>query len=608
MKHRHLLSAAVVALAGLSASAAIAVPSNFRVAPYLQQPGSDGVLVTWFTEANTPGTITITGGGLTSPIVRSTTPSATNVAYTTVERNLAASTTRPFNLFSDNNFKHSVDLRGLAPNQTYSYTVNQGGQTFTNTFRTAPTAANWDSIRFVAASDSETEPAGNFIRREYPLGPVATGSLPRPNIGLPATPTTPVYYLTETVGYQRNIDIMQARNPNFILMPGDLVQGAGFQPAWDEFFRHNAGAYDTFLSNTPILPALGNWENFANPNGGYGTPTNRMPVAISRERYKTYFDMPSNGTPEHQDNYYRIDYGPITIITLDSSNGEPDQTVRPGALDTDTQNNFTRADYEATTGRNDLSDFNPGSVQWNWAVNQLADARARGQLVFVQFHHTPYSVGEHAVPMGGVPGFPGLLSSGQGGTPMRVYHPLFEQFGVAAVLSGHSEIWERSFVDLDGDGVGVHYVDVGMAGDGLRGPLSSLNINDTAALRALNPFLQFLPHIDAPEFWAWATDPNGQVYARLIDGGRHYGHLEVNFVRDPSGQTMGRLELIPVYSFPIFDAFGRPTGETERRIYNDIVTLTIGQDGRPISEPATLAIFGLGLGGLTWLMRRRRAR
>ena len=44
------------------------------------------------------------------------------------------------------------------------------------------------------------------------------------------------------------------------------------------------------------------------------------------QKVDVYFDAPANGTPEHQDNYYRIDYSPVTILTLDSSNGEPDDS------------------------------------------------------------------------------------------------------------------------------------------------------------------------------------------------------------------------------------------------------------------------------------------
>src|SRR5690606_30869253 len=128
------------------------------------------------------------------------------------------------------------------------------------------------------------------------------------------------------------------------------------------------------------------WENFGALNGGYGTPEDRSPVVRARAKYHAYFDPPPNGTPAHQGNYHRVDYGPVTVITLDSSNGEPDDQAAnypdeekatgreyngPG---TDTQQNFTREEYEAAGGT-DLADFNPGSVQWDWAERELADAR-----------------------------------------------------------------------------------------------------------------------------------------------------------------------------------------------------------------------------------------
>lgn len=601
MRIAQLLAATTLAAATLAAPAS-AVPANFRVLPYLQQPGSDSMQLTWFTPADQGGTLTVTGPGLAAPLVIGTTPTnQPQTAYT------AAEIAQGYSLFAGGNWKHSAPVTGLNPNSTYRYTVDQGGQTYSSTFKTAPTSTDWSRVRFMALSDSETEPRGNTLRREYPLGPVAAGSVPRPPIGLPATPGTPVYYLTETQGYKKNIEIMKQRKPDIYVMPGDLVQGGGYQLGWDEFFRHNAGSYDTPLTNTPILPALGNWENFSAINGGYTINATVNGPKLGRDRYKTYFDLPSNGTPAHQDNYYRADYGPITVITLDSSNGEPDQTINPGALDTDTQNNFTAAQY-AAGGGTDLSDFNPGSVQYAWAQAQLADARSKGQIIFVQWHHTAYSVGEHALPMNWTGS--GLSSSGQGGTPMRVYQPLLEQYGVVAALTGHSEIWERSYVDLNSDGKGVHHIDVGTAGDGLRGPLTNLDIFNQALVDQINPYLEFLPHRDAPEFWQMAVDPDGNSYARLIDGGRHYGHLEVDVRRvigDP--EVAALLRLIPVYSFPIFDAYGRPTGETERRVYDDVLLFRLGFDGEVISfakvsEPGMLALLALGVAGLA---RRRRA-
>jgi hypothetical protein len=591
--HRLLLTA-TAALA--VAAPAAAVPTSFRVAPYLQQPTSNSMLVTWFTEADASGRITVRGPGLAVPLVINTTPTnQPQTAYTAAELNQGATLGYP--LFAGGNWKHSAPVTGLQPGKTYRYTVEQGGQTFEGSFKTAPTAADFKRIRFIAASDSETEPRGNTLQREYPAGPLAPGSAARQTPGTPAAPT---YWLTETQGFARNIEIMKKSRPDLYIMPGDLVQGGGYQLGWDEFFRHTAGRYDTPLSKAPILPALGNWENFGALNGGYTINATINAPKNGRERYKTYFDMPSNGTPAHQGNYYRIDYGPITVITLDSSNGEPDQSINPAALDTDTQNNFTRAQYEAFGGT-DLSDFNPGSIQWNWARAQLADARARGQIIFVQWHHTAYSVGEHALPMNWPNGLEGLRSSGQGGTPMRVYQPMLEEFGVVAVLSGHSEIWERSYVDLDGDGRGVHHIDVGMAGDGLRGPLTGLDIANQALVDRINPYLAYLPHRDAPEMWVTKTAPDGTTYNELVSGGRHYGHLLADLRRvsgDPSVWAI--LTLTPVYSFPLFDEWGRATGETQRRVYDDVLRFWIGFDGQvlgfaQVPAPGTAGLLGLGL-------------
>ncbi len=604
MTHRALLAAsAALALA----APAGAIPTSFRVAPYLQQPSSTSMLVTWFTPANQAGRITVRGPGLATALVIDTTPvNQPQTAYTPAELNQGATLGYP--IIAGGNWKHSAPVAGLQPGQVYRYTVEQGGQTFSGSFRTAPTAGDFSRIRFVATADSETEPRGNTLRREYPAGPLAPGSAARQT---PGTPAAPIYWLTETEGYKRNIEIMKRSRPDFYVFPGDLVQGGGYQLGWDEFWRHNAGAYDTPLSQAPILPALGNWENFGALNGGYTINASINAPKIARERYKTYFDTPSNGTPAHQGNYYRIDYGPITIITLDSSNGEPDQTIRPDALDVDTQNNFTRAQYEAFGGT-DLSDFNPGSVQWNWARAQLADARAKGQIIFVQWHHIAYSVGEHALPMNWPNGLEGLRSTGQAGTPMRVYQPMLEEFGVVAVLSGHSEIWERSYVDLDGDGRGVHHIDVGMAGDGLRGPLSGLDIFNTALVNRINPYLAFIPHRDAPEMWVERTAPDGTTWNELVGGGRHYGHLVADLKRVHGDPTVWAiLTLTPVYSFPKFDAFGRATGETERRVYADVLRFTLGFDGQVLSfarvpAPASLALFGLGLAGALALRARRR--
>ncbi len=581
--------------AWLAAGAIVFAPAalaEFRVNPYLQNPSSDGITLTWFTPDARPGTLIVQGPMPERRRVLTSQPAVQPLlAYTNAERNQTIPGLDPGSwLLSDESHKHQIELGGLKPGATYRYTVYQGGAVFQSTFRTAPTRGQWQRVRFIAMADSETEPRGRVQRREWAPGALAEGGLPRPAasadslwgqvFGSTTLSGVPVlrYALTEDEGYRRNLEVVNARRPDFLVMPGDLVQGGGYQPGWDEFFRQNAGEVGSGLSRYPILPALGNWENFGALNGGYGFDADgRYGPKFGRDKYHVYFDAPDNGTPAHKDNYYRIDYGPVTVITLDSSNGEPDDQPQnhlvkavgqqyngPG---TDTQNNFTRDQYEAVGGT-DLADFNPGSPQWQWAEAQLADARAKGQIIFVQFHHVPFSNGEHGVPMGHA------LTTGQGGTPMRRYHPMFEAYGVAAVLSGHSEMFERSFVDEDGDGVGVHYYDVGVAGDGLRGGKRDGNsLNDP--LLSYNPYSAWTADQSEPERWELVDG-----VPQLVAGGKHYGHLEVNVTRIDRRGVMAVVTFTPVHVFPVLDRDYQLL-RTERREYGDRVVLTIGSDGRP---------------------------
>ncbi len=97
----------------------------------------------------------------------------------------------------------------------------------------------------------------------------------------------------------------------------------------------------------------------------------------------------------------------------------------------------------------------------------------------------------------------------------------------------------------------IHFYDVGIAGDGLRGPSVGFD----------NPHRKFLAHENAPELW------DGK---RLISGGKHYRHVEVNVFPDADGRWTARIE--PVHAFPQMDAQGQVTG-WERRLYDDVLLL-----------------------------------
>ncbi len=136
---------------------------------------------------------------------------------------------------------------------------------------------------------------------------------------------------------------------------------------------------------------------------------------------------------------------------------------------------------------------------------------------------------------------------------------LFKKYGVDAVFAGHDEMYEHSLVD------GVHFFDIGIGGDGLRGPY--MGEDGKFDIPSNNSYQLFLAHLNAPETWSGN---------QLTDGGKHYGHLEVN-VTFEDGEW--RAELTPVYVFPMMDQSGEVIRDIsglpvlERRIYDDVTLI-----------------------------------
>ncbi len=508
-------------LAGISL-ASVASADPFRVRPYVQNPARDAITIRWLSDTGEPGMLTVeTADG---PRVL---PSAPTLARTLAYNPFQAEPGGPHPGLP---WLHSLRVTGLKPGTKYDYQVRQGTQQYAGSFRTAPGADQ--AIRFIAYSDSETQPESTTSPPvDWPVSPGSN----RPE-GITR------YVADQTTGYRENCKVIAAREPDFLVLPGDLVETGGEQRDWDEFWRHMAGDYGALAGSVPIFPAFGNHENHAGPGGGYSAEG----ADFATDKFLTYFEVPSNqaANEKHRGRYYRIVYGPITLIALDSSNGLPHQT----ASDT---NHYLEG--------SNAPDFNPGSEQYRWLELQLAEAQKGSRFTFVQFHHTMYGSGPHSIPFGH-PDF-----SKQAGIAMRVVLPLLFRYGVDAVISGHDELQERSLVagtETLPDGStrphSIHLYDVGIGGDGLRGPSTGFD----------NPHRQFLAHDDAPEVW------EGK---RLVSGGKHYGHLEVNIARNAEQQWQA--ELTPVQIFPLLDGDGQVVG-WERRISGDVVTISASSDER----------------------------
>src|SRR5699024_5992509 len=150
-------------------------------------------------------------------------------------------------------------LSGLHPGTRYTFHVIQAGERAEGSFITAP-QARWEQIRIAALADSEVSPAGRANRRSWFPGP---GGQDRPRSRGLWSETFGVneregrrvlrYPLTEGQGYRAVMDLIGADDPDLILHPGDLVQGGGYQPAWDEFFRIGAGTEGSMYSHIPLL-------------------------------------------------------------------------------------------------------------------------------------------------------------------------------------------------------------------------------------------------------------------------------------------------------------------------------------------------------------------
>ncbi len=475
--------------------------AEFRVPPYLQNPTQTSMTVIWFSDQPVPGQLSWQdAGGQTLGRLESRPRQTQTLSYAPIEVELFFQGKSPAPPY-----QHQLTLTGLRPGAEYSYQVQQGKATYRDRFHTPHPD---QKVRFVAFADCETEPES---REEAVKWPDAQGN-------------ERLYPVTQTVGFEANLEVIRSRKPDFLVIAGDLVESGGEQRDWDEFFRHMTALEPSrsVLGSIPLFASPGNHEYYGGPkNGGYGVRFSESSMA----KFLTYFKNPDAGR------YYSVRYGPVTLIVLDSTNGRPDNS----AYDT---NFYLGAEETGSPG------IEPDSPQIRWLEKELQRCQD-SPFTFVAFHHCPYSVGTHGRPPGKGKGL-----DPQSGVPLRHLTPLFHRYRVDALLCGHDEMFERSEV-AGPEGEVLQVYSVGVGGDGLRPPGKDVK----------NPYQKFLAHLHAPEQWQGA---------KLVDGGRHYGHLEVDLRKSAGGAW--EAVLTPVYVFPVMDESGKVV-RFERRVYDDVVKL-----------------------------------
>lgn len=427
---------------------------GFRVLPYLQRPGATEMTVNWFSETGGASTITVYGPGLPAegqeftvegeqnPVtgyqeaeLKQGDLSRANVAGTNKKGVLA----QGMWIRADNPYKHSIRIDNLQPESTYTYAVNEDGYVHEASFETFPVSGSdlTEPIHIIAFSDTETDQIGRVTYREWvETRTLAEGSEARPEPGSAwdekyGSATRDGYWavnypVTEDEAQRLNNEIIAEQDPDMILLAGDLTERSSWQTHWDEWFRYFAGDQGQLLESIPIFTSPGNHEVY----GYCASADDCTPVIRARAAYNQAIDTHGSSNEHALDAYHRVDYGPVTFISIDSTNGTDqnpndadnrpplmsgdDSDITPEQYGTDTQNAFTIDQYERDfplavdqgwfpgVNRDDPADqpsFMPGSEQYIWVEEQLKEARDSGQTIIVQYHHVAYSNGTHGTTM-----------------------------------------------------------------------------------------------------------------------------------------------------------------------------------------------------------------
>lgn len=172
---------------------------------------------------------------------------------------------------------------------------------------------------------------------------------------------------------------------NVWLALGDIAYRSGSNQQFQEALFE---PFADLLPNTALWPVYGNHDD-------------------RRWTYFRIFDLPQNGeaggVPSGTENYYAFDYGNIHFVVLDSQ-----------ASDRDTDGDMLE-----------------------WLQRDLAQNRK--EWLIVAFHHPPYSKGSHDSDSE-------RDSRGRMQDMRENVLPLLEQAGADLVLSGHSHMYERSYL------------------------------------------------------------------------------------------------------------------------------------------------------------------
>ncbi|MDQ0202574.1 purple acid phosphatase family protein [Pectinatus haikarae] len=203
-------------------------------------------------------------------------------------------------------------------------------------------------------------------------------------------------------------------NPDaqFFINMGDLVDNGEDHNQWNAWFD----AVGDIIQTIPAAPIMGNHETY---NLEWKV---RMPAA-----YLQLFSLPGVASPQYQNQYYSFDYGNVHFTVLNTQIAE-------------------------------LAQFQPDLLEDElaWLKSDMADTKQKWKVILM--HKDVLQYGFQKRPEPRQEGF-----SDEG----KVFMPLFDQYNVDVVLTGHLHTYRnRGHIrNFRRDGSGPLYIITGVAGD-----------------------------------------------------------------------------------------------------------------------------------------------
>lgn len=215
-----------------------------------------------------------------------------------------------------------------------------------------------------------------------------------------------VWAATAQPAWQRNQDAQ------FFINMGDLVDNGQDHYQWNAWFD----VVNDMIARIPVVPLLGNHETY---NKDWKV---RMP-----EAYLHLFALPQIDMEKYQNQFYSFDYGDVHFVVLNTQSQE-------------------LADFEPSLDEDEVA----------WFKKDMAKTKKKWKIVLM--HKDPLQYGFASRPE---PRAEGFSPEGQ------LWMPLFDQYGVDAVLSAHLHTYrDRGHIkNFQRDETGPLYLITGVAGN-----------------------------------------------------------------------------------------------------------------------------------------------